>query len=154
MVTAWRMLKTKHLAHAFDGEGARRFGGRWNSPGIPICYCAAHVSLAALEIIAHLQATAPLASYSVLSVSFAPELLERVSPSALPVDWDAFPAPAALRELGDDWATTRRSAVLEVPSVIVPQESIYLLNPEHPDFSHIRLGAPEPFTLDPRLLGR
>jgi RES domain-containing protein len=152
MVTAWRMLKTKHLVHAFDGEGARRFGGRWNSVGIPICYCAAHVSLAALEILAHLQATGPLTSYSVLPVTFAPDLVERISVTELPADWAASPAPTELRRVGDGWANAQRSAVLEVPSVIVPQESIYLVNPQHPDFSKIRLGKPEAFALDPRLL--
>ena len=39
---------------ALDGEGARLFGGRWNSPGRPMIYTAASPSLAVLEVLVHL----------------------------------------------------------------------------------------------------
>jgi hypothetical protein len=54
--------------------------------------------------------------------------------------------------MGTKWATEKRSAVLEVPSVIIPSELNFLLNPEHPDFSKIEIGNPKPVGWDQRLL--
>lgn len=146
------MLKAKHQDHAFDGEGARRAGGRWNSRGVPMVYCAAHVSLAALELLTYLQAIGPLGAYVVIAVGFSEELVEEVRPADLPEDWARSPVPSSVRALGDDWATSLRSLVLRVPSVVVPQEVNYLLNPVHPDFEIINIGRAEQFVFDARLL--
>ena len=69
----------------------------------------------------------------------------------LPRGWRSIPAPAALAELGRRWAEARDTAVLAVPSAVIPHELNYLLNPHHPHFKRIRVGRPEPFTFDPRL---
>ena len=152
MITAWRILKAKHQEHAFDGEGARRAGGRWNSRGVPVVYCSAHVSLAALELLTQLQAVGPLSAYVVIPVRFAERFVESVDIEALPADWGAYPAPPSLRALGDTWATRLRSVVLRVPSVVVPHEANYLMNPLHSDFKLLELGNPKPFAFDVRLL--
>lgn len=80
--------------------------------------------------------------------------IERVGRTALPADWRVTPAPAALADLGMAWVRKRASAVLAVPSVIVPSETNYLLNPAHPHFARIWIGKPEPFSLDPRMRRR
>jgi len=70
----------------------------------------------------------------------------------LPPNWREYPAPPQLQAIGDKWVRSKRSAVLRVPSVIVPGEHNYLLNPEHPKFRRIVVGKPEKFALDLRLL--
>ena len=62
MRTGWRIVKTKYAAQAFDGEGARLYGGRWNSPGLRMVYNSENVALAALEILRHLVKSSLFAS--------------------------------------------------------------------------------------------
>jgi RES domain-containing protein len=150
--TGWRIVKSRYAATAFDGEGARIHGGRWNSPGTAMVYTAQSRSLAVLEVLVHLQRTSVLASYSLIAARFDEDLVERLDRSALPPGWRESPPPPALQEIGDEWVQSRRSAVLEVPSAIVGEESNYLLNPAHPDFPRIVIEEPHPFDLDPRLL--
>lgn len=152
MITAWRIIKTRHARSAFDGEGARLHGGRWNSVGTSVAYASHSVSLATLEILAGLQQTAILSSYSLVSIRFDPRHVERISLDRLPPDWRSHPPPSALLAIGDHWADEARSLVLQVPSAIVPSESNYLINPLHPDFGSVALSEPEPLNLDPRLL--
>jgi RES domain-containing protein len=77
-----------------------------------------------------------------------------ITAEALPANWRIYPAPDQLAHLGTAWVRARMTAVLIVPSAIVPQERNVLLNPAHPDFRRIRLGAPAPFNFDPRLWRR
>lgn len=72
----------------------------------------------------------------------------------VPHGWRAYPSPQACVDLGTRWMTAATTAVLAVPSAIVPSELNYLLNPLHPNFRKIRVGRPEPFSLDPRLWKR
>ena len=153
-MTGWRIVKSRYAAAAFDGEGARLYGGRWNSPGTPMVYTSSTISLAVLEVLVHLQEANLLSSYSLISASFDDALVERLDHSMLPDGWRTYLAPSELQRIGDEWVRSQRSAVLEVPSVIVVRESNYLLNPTHPDFSSVVIGEPEPFTFDERLLTR
>jgi RES domain-containing protein len=148
MATGWRILKSRHASTAFDGEGARLYGGRWNSPGTPMVYTSSTISLAVLEVLVHLQKANLLSSYSLISAGFDDALVERLDHSRLPDGWRAYPAPSELQRIGEEWAQSQRSAVLEVPSVIVELEINYLLNPAHPDSSSVVIGEPEPFTFD------
>ena len=151
MPTAWRIVKTRRTADAFNGEGARKFGGRWSSPGTPVVYTASSQSLAALEMLVHLKSSQILDRYSVIPVTFEDELIEVVDPGQLPGQWRHAPAPAAVRAIGDDWVKAGGSAVLKVPSAVVPAEWNYLLNPGHAAFARISLGVAAPFEFDPRL---
>ena len=151
-VRAWRIVKRKHSKDAFSGEGARQFGGRWSSLGVPVVYTAEHVSLAVLEILVHVEHTGLLPSYVLFQVDFEERLVEVLDPSSLPRNWRAYPAPLTLRAVGDQWVADGRSAVLRVPSVIVPIEHLFLLNPKHAEFPRIKVGQPQPFSLDARLL--
>jgi RES domain-containing protein len=151
MPTAWRIVKTARLRAAFDGEGARLHGGRWNSPGTALVYTAESQALAALELLVHLQSSQLLLSFSAVPASFDAKSVEAVDPVRLPRGWRRYPASPALQQLGDRWAAELRSAVLQVPSAIVPDERNFLLNPAHPDFEKIRIGPPVPFEYDARL---
>lgn len=151
MLTAWRIAKANRAASAFDGEGARLYGGRWNSPGVCIVYTAQSVSLAALELMVHLRHPPLLSAYCSIAAHFPSGLVSSVGSKRLPAGWQQFPASRELQEIGNRWAAERRSAVLKVPSAVVPSEFNYLLNPLHPDYSSIRIDAPVRFEFDPRL---
>lgn len=150
-ITAWRITKRKNAKTAFTGEGARLFGGRWNSPGTPIVYLAESQSLAALEMLVHLGSPELLDHYVVFEIGFGENLAVVVDVPALPRNWRSSPAPASIRAIGDDWARDAKSVVLRVPSALIPGENIYLVNPNHPDFSKVEIGKPSPFEFDPRL---
>lgn len=149
MIQAWRIVKERHAATAFSGEGARLYGGRWNSAGASVVYTSGSKALAALEALVHLNPPV-IFKYVAIPIEFDDAILEAAS--ALPTDWREQPPPPSTRDMGDLWVKESRSAVLEVPSVIVPVEPNYLLNPAHPDFTKILIGTPEPFAFDPRLL--
>ena len=152
MINAWRIVKAKHQDRAFDGEGARVAGGRWNSPGLAAIYTAQSAALAALEMLVHLNSGALLSSYVLIPCSFSERVVLRLDRTRLPTRWRAHPAVPQLQLLGDAWLKNGPSAVLEVPSVIIPSESNYLLNPEHADFASVSLGPAQPFDLDARLM--
>ncbi len=154
MPAAWRIVKQKHAAQAFDGAGARRNGGRWNSPGTRVVYAAHSASLAILEILVHLQRTAALPSYVLFAAHFTEAQAARLDRRRLPAAWRAYPPPPELQALGDDWARSASSLVLEVPSALVPHESNFLINPAHPEFAALPIDPPLPFDLDQRLLRR
>ena len=151
MLEAWRMVKERHVVTAFSGEGAARTGGRWNSRGVAVVYTSATRSLAALETLVHLNPPV-MFSYRIVRIEFDEGRVERLPLAVLPSDWQMEPPPPSTQQLGDTWARSSRSAILAVPSVIIPDETNYLLNPVHPDFRNISFGKPEPFTFDPRLL--
>jgi RES domain-containing protein len=151
MPQAWRIVRTLHFPSAFTGEGAARFGGRWNSRGRPVVYTSWSKSLAALEILVHLNPPLPF-TYLALQIEFEERLVTRLASAALPSDWRLEPPPPSTKQVGDAWLRARDSAILAVPSVIIPDEANYLLNPGHPEFHQITIGRPEPFMFDPRLL--
>ncbi|MGK3958959.1 RES family NAD+ phosphorylase [Sorangium sp. So ce118] len=145
------MLKTKFAHDAFSGEGARLYGGRWNSSGTAMVYLGESISLCALEVLVHLQATAPLNAYSLIRVDYDSSYMADVDQTALPPEWADSPPPAEVQQIGDSWVAGSASLLLRVPSAIVPAEGNILLNPKHPDFGTLRISTPVPFRFDPRL---
>lgn len=151
-ISVYRICKTKYAATAFDGEGAFRFGGRWNSRGTRIIYTAGSLSLAALEMLVHLDDDSMLFQYSYIPAQIPADLIVKVEDfRALPKDWSDSPTPIAVQKIGDDWAKSGISAVLEVPTSIIPLEKNYLLNPAHSDFAKIIIGTSDKFVFDERL---
>lgn len=151
-ITAYRIFKTKHAATWADGEGAFRFGGRWNSPGRRVLYASQSLSLAALEMLVHLNSAELLLSYSFATIEFDDNLVldvEKVQP--VPKTWRDSPPPITLQEIGDKWIDSARSAILRVPSAVVPVEDNYVFNVEHPRFSTVKLGESDRFVFDARL---
>jgi RES domain-containing protein len=152
LITAWRLVKARHAAAAFDGEGARLHGGRWNSPGTRVAYASDSIALAALEVLAHLQSTAVLQAYSLASLRFPEESVEVLETRSLPARWRRFPSPPENQAIGDRWVAEGRSLILRVPSAIIPAAANFLINPSHPEFGKVVIGRPERFAFDPRLL--
>ncbi len=151
---AWRITQRRHIETAFSGEGARLFGGRWNSPGTPVIYAAQSQSLAILEVLVHLDTPALLEKYVLFEVEFGLTLVTDLDQSLLPKKWKSDPVPKAVQAVGDKWASSGGSVVLRVPSVLVPEESNFLINPRHPYFGSISISDPRSFQFDPRLAKR
>lgn len=151
-LTAWRIVQAGFATDAFSGEGARLYSGRWNHRGFRMVYTAGTLSLAALELLVHLEAPKLMAAYSQIPVQFEDTLCHALDRNAWPPDWNESPASVSTKDIGTEWLQAAVSAVLAVPSVIVPDETLFLLNPQHPDFPAIRIGESTPFQFDPRLL--
>lgn len=151
-IAAYRLIKRKYLESAFDGEGARLYGGRWNSPGNACVYVASAESLALLEIMVHLESYRLLNAYALLRMTLPAESILSVGAEDLPGNWQEAPAPAETAELGDGWLASGQSLALALPSVVVPREFNYMLNPAHPLFDRTVAAAEAlPFQPDPRL---
>jgi RES domain-containing protein len=149
-VVGWRIVKEKHAKSAFTGEGARIYEGRWNSAGVRVVYCSEHLSLAALEILVHIQPVSIRDKFRAFRISWDSRLMTSVELISLPKGWNAQPPGEISRSLGDEWVKTGRSAVLALPSVLVPLERTFLLAPAHPDFAKIKISDAGNFLIDSR----
>jgi RES domain-containing protein len=151
-ITAWRIVKAKHKKSAFDGEGARIAGGRWNKIGTPMIYTADSLALAALEIVVHLPRQELLKKiFSSIPATFDAGLVITLNPDDIPKDWDRFPPPESTKNIGGEWALKKRSVVLKVPSTVIREEFNYLINPAHPNFKKLSIGSPVKFVFDARI---
>ena len=137
---AWRLCRAPFAD--LSGDGARLYGGRWNSPGRPLVYAASTAALAVLEVRVHLD--------------LPPELLPDDF-VLMGIDLDNVPVetiagfPANPQSFGDDWLRARRTPVLEVPSAIVPESTNLLIDPLHPLAAGIGVASRRPFAFDRRL---
>ncbi len=148
----WRIIPKLHLSRAFDGEGARRFGGRWNRLGTRVVYTSATLSLAALEFFVNLDRDTEPDQLVALSADIPDDVhIDYMKMSSLPKNWRSYPVPEAVQDLGTAWVASGSTAVLAVPSAVIPDERNYLLNPAHPDFQRVHLNKPEAFHFDPRM---
>ena len=111
------------------------------------------LALAALETYVHLPSPLILPKNLVAVAAEIPDTLAReiITDAQLPADWQNVPPPDALKQLGSDWLQRQQTAVLVVPSSIIPDETNVLLNPAHADFAQIQIGQPQPFLYDPRM---
>jgi RES domain-containing protein len=149
---AWRIVAPRWASAAFDGEGARLTGGRWNSKGIPVVYLASGLALAALELLVHIDYQRALEHHLAIPADFDEQLLRYLDTADLPANWTSPAAISYTQAIGDAWIRRKASVLLAVPSAVVPQELNYLFNPNHPDAKDVEIGRPEPFEYDPRLL--
>ena len=154
MGSAWRIVVESEAATAFSGEGAWRYGGRWNSRNVRVIYASEHQSTAALEVFVHNKPFNPNERYKAFRLEWPDSLTEGFPAEKLPANWRVDPPPIETTEIGDRWVRERRSAVLALPSVISPDDTNFVLNPEHRDFKRIRIHPPIDYDFDPRLLNR
>jgi RES domain-containing protein len=153
--TVWRIATDAPTYEADDmtGAGAKLMGGRWNEKGVAVVYAAGTRSLACLETIVHLNAGGlPLNRYLV-EVTIPGDVWdarEEVDVTRL-VGWDARPASRTSIGFGTEWARSRRTAVLVVPSVVVPEEVNVLVNPLHPSSASLTARKVRLWTYDPRV---
>lgn len=158
MTTAfWRIATDTKTYEADDlsGSGAKITGGRWNDIGVALLYAVGSRALACLETVVHLNSGGlPLNRYLV-EIIVPDDLLsaaEIATTESLAVGWDAEPAGRVSTSLGSEWARSLRTALMLVPSVIVPEENNLLINPAHPDAARISARKVRKWTYDPRLV--
>lgn len=154
----WRIATDTpdYLAGEFAGSGAKLTGGRWNRPGNAVLYCAENPSLACLETIVQLGAGGlPLKRYLV-AIDIADRhwaAREERRAEDLPVGWDALPPGKLSLDYGDRWLAQKRSLVLAVPSAIVPEDRVVLINPLHPDAASVKATKLRRWLYDERVKG-
>lgn len=149
MPAFYRIVQSRWAESALDGEGARKYGGRWNAPGFPAVYLAESRALAALEVVVHAPREALRLEWRVIEVDVPREWIEDLEKP--PEGWRDQPASDLARGVGNAWLRALRMPALRVPSVIVPEESVLLLNPLHPKVAKLRSSGPTVFCFDPRL---
>lgn len=137
---AWRLCREPFAD--LGGDGARLYGGRWNSPGRPLVYMAATAALAVLEVRVHLDLPLELVpdDYVLVTIDLGDLAIEALET-----------LPGAPRDLGDLWLSEARTPLLRVPSLVVPESANLLLNPRHPDAAGARSRGQRRFVFDPRL---
>ena len=149
----WRISKWAHAA--CDGEGARLYGSRWTSRGQRAVFASATLSLAALERFVHTDPELEPDDLVTIAIDVPDDMrVDTIPAGELPYAWRGVPAPLSLAALGDRWLREGTSAVFDVPSVVIPQERNYILNPLHDGFRDMTIHAPEPFAFDPRMWKR
>ncbi|MGB6688094.1 MAG: RES family NAD+ phosphorylase [Terracidiphilus sp.] len=151
----WRICRATYAADAFSGEGARRFGGRWNSRGVPMVYASTSLALAAVELFVHLEPSQSPSDLVFLSAALPDgEPARTLQPADLPQGWWTEKALLATRELGDAWIRGSSSLALRVPSVPIRSEWNVLVNPIHPRIGELKIDPPQPFVFDARMFER
>ena len=152
LTTAWRLTSEEHASRTFSGEGARLFGGRWNTKGTPVCYLVDTPALCQLEVLANTRDYRQLRAKILFRARLGKEHLTALSGDDLPSGWQARPPGSASKRIGDAWAREERSVALRVPSALDPHGANHLLNPQHPSFSDVvEISEGRTYPIDPRL---
>jgi RES domain-containing protein len=153
MASVWR-LTPPQFARALDGEGSRLAGGRWNSPGRRALYTSSHLSLCVLEVYVHmpLELRAELADFEAIRI----EVPDSAAKSEISIkqfaDLMTTRDPlVACQTIGDDWLARGSDLILQVPSVVVPEDPNLILNPAHPQMDEVFIASTRRFRFDPRL---
>ncbi len=145
----------KKFIHDMSGEGARLYGGRWNSKGTSVLYTSTNRSLATIEYLVHLPMAVIPADVCIAELSLPTEAgMDAVDINDLPSGWWEYPAPLELAETGDRFIRENSGLSLKVPSAIVKGEWNVLINPRHSLFSSIEIAEIEEYVFDSRLFKR
>ena len=143
-------LTSGEFINDLSGKGAKLYGGRWNSFGLPALYTAEHISLAVLEILVHTKNLRTPLNYYLITLEI-PENVPLVSIDFKKMKRNWTDEPAYLQSMGDEFLTSKQSLVLKVPSAIIEAENNFIINPAHPDLTKIKILKSENFTFDKRL---
>jgi RES domain-containing protein len=140
-------------AGSLSGEGAKRYGGRWNHRGISMIYTSAHISLAFLELLVNVDPSELQNDFSVMVIQI-PDLVQikSLDKSRLDQQWRTS-AHDRSKDLGSEWCRENQEAILAVPSAVIPLEYNYLLNPNHPDLTKISIEKVLDLEIDARFQG-
>ncbi len=150
-VKAWRISNKRHADSLFSGVGAELYGGRFNSTGKKVIYTSGSLSLAMLELVVQGNKKDRFTGLVGATATFDQIDVLCLEAGGLRKKWSSRPLGAASQKIGDNWLENGTSLVLRVPSVIVPTEYHYLINPLHPRFKSIVFGEVEENVFDARL---
>jgi len=137
-------------ADDLSGNGARLYGGRWNSEGKPMVYLASSCSLAVLESLAHFIPTNIPDEFVILTIETPDDFLS-IPEHMLADKWNEYPEQHILKQIGNSFLQRNEYLLLKVPSALVPEEFNYLLNPLHRKAGKVKIIKKMPFNFDERL---
>ena len=149
----YRLIKAKYADDPINPQGAKLYGGRWNSKGIPAVYASDSIALAVLEKLVHLHHHDALNYFVLCEITLQDNDIMTLAKDALPEDWRGDPPPASTMTIGDEWLSQCESLALAVPSTLVLQQFNLIINPNHPNFRDLPPSMKvEPFVFDSRLI--
>jgi RES domain-containing protein len=138
-----------------SGKGAELYGGRWNSKGIPMLYTSQSRALAFAEIAMHIPMGIVPKDYFLISIEIPDTAgILKLTEADMPADWRSNPHSNTTQQIGDDFVTVNKYLVLQVPSAVVPGDYNFLVNPNHPESSIVKVIASTPFEFDSRFVKR
>lgn len=150
----YRLTKEKYCKD-LSGKGAEISGGRWNSKGTGILYTSASRALCTAEIAVHIPFGIIPNNYFLIEIEFPDNCtIDNVNESKLSAKWNKFPHAHETQKIGDQFIANNNSLVLKVPSAVVQGDFNYLINPQHADFSKVKIRKTELFSFDERLFSR
>ena len=148
-----RLWRIAHRKYALDRHcaGAALYGGRWNPIGLPALYCGGTIAITSLEKLVHL-GTTPCPPLLLVAVDLPDDsAVYEPGTHVLPDGWDALPVSTAAQSFGGEWLRRGDTLAMKIPSVIVPEEANFVINPLHRDYPQVQLTALRPFSFDRRL---
>jgi RES domain-containing protein len=142
----------EHYATDLSGTGARLYGGRWNSEGTAALYTASTRALALLETLVHTPLHVLKQKKFLLVTLQLPDetTVEKIDLRKLPSGWDVWDLKQHTQQLGDRFLQHNKKLLLQVPSVLVPEEFNYVLNPSHPHMSRLKVLQQRPLLWNER----
>ena len=147
----YRLSREKH-ADILLGKGAAMKGARWNSIGTELIYTASNRSLAMAEVAVHFTLATLPADYIMMTIYIPDDIsTQKLNQSDLPINWNSFPHPTSTQAIGDKFISDNKYCVLQIPSVVTQGDYNLLINPNHPDFSKIKIITTEKFPFDKRI---
>jgi len=134
-------ITQESYSNDLSGNGSRIFGGRWNSEGQYALYTSASRSLALLETIAHIPVKLFRNKKYILVTVFLPDKapLKFIEEKDLPNNWDALDIQHVTQKVGDNFLEEQKALLLRVPSVLMPEEFNYIINPLHPSMKQVKV---------------
>ncbi len=146
----YRISRCEYITD-LQGTGAAMYPGRWHSKGIYVLYTAATPSLSLLESVVHISNIA-VDAYCMICLSVPEDKIQVITAAKLPDNWFVNPPPDVLKSIGDTFARENKFLALRLPSAIMPEESNFLLNPNHSDFKKISVVYTRSVPIDERFL--
>ena len=147
----FRLSRGKY-ATPLSGEGAAKYGARWNPVGMSLIYTAQNRSLAMAEVAVHLTLATLPDDYMILTIDIPDDIkIKQLTEDDLPTDWQEFPHPASTQDIGRDFVMENEYCVLIIPSVVTQGDFNVLINPNHKDFSKITIKNIDKFPFDKRI---
>ncbi len=147
----YRLSKAIHSLD-LSGKGAEKNGGRWNSKGTALIYTSETRALCMAEIAVHTPLGMLPKDYELITIEFPdPTKIQEPDMKKLPSDWRSIPHAHSTQEIGDQFVKSNKYLVMKVPSVIVPGEFNYLINPKHKEMKSVKIKSKVSFNFDERL---
>lgn len=140
-------------ANDISGVGAKLYGGRWNSIGNAVLYASSTRALAALEVLVHLlPKNAQRINFSVIAIEAPENSMKEITYDNIEYELMQNGFDSNFKFIGDNWLKQNTSLLLKVPSIVIPEEFNYLINPLHPDFTKVKVVETKSFSFDKRLI--